>query len=744
MNIFSPAADAKQAADGHEALFSLGDMWCSSCALAVEARLQRLPEVAAASVHYPSATLWVRGAASAKTSGITLEALAPVVRRLGYSLGLPETTLDAHARLEKESRYLALRLMVASVFGMWTMLASLLIYAGAVSSAQVEYVLAWVSGAFSLPVVLFSGVPFYRAGWRTLRARKPGMDVLVSLGVWGAVVVSLGLLARGSAEVYFDTAVMLIGLLLVGRLVDTLCRHRGLRALDALALPQMTVACWEQGHGEQGRWKERAREEVPRNARIRVARGDTLPLDGYVEDSPAWVDLAPLTGESVPRRLPPGTALHAGCRNLGAALVMRVSAVAGECRLDRMREQMRFHQARKGELQRLADHFAAWLSPAALVLAAATLCVAVLVGVPWEDAMVRALSVLVVACPCAVGLAVPLASLAGSSTALGQGVVVRDPGSFETLAEVRSVAFDKTGTLTPGVPEVVSFNVDSAISMEKLKPLLAAATQRSEHPLAQALGRWAESGSRASLPHETAEEIPGQGRYVRLMDGCELYLGSGAWLTANGITVADSRTIAHPDNSQVMLGCDGQWLASFYLGEQPLPDAQATLAGLRREGYLVALISGDRAGPVMALGKAVGFKPGECYPGRSPEAKARLLQGLPSPTLYVGDGINDALGLASAGVGVACLNAGDAAREGAAVQLIRPGSAGVAQALRIARRTRRVMRQNLVFSALYNGVALGLVILMPIPPLMAVLAMVASSLSVTLNAARLAWREEGH
>ncbi|WP_227842459.1 heavy metal translocating P-type ATPase [Vreelandella zhuhanensis] len=733
----SPEPDAKPTAS-QEALFSLGGMWCSSCALAIEARLQRLPEVAAASVHYPSASLWVRGRASAKTSGITLEALAPVVRRLGYSLGLPETTLDAHARLEKESRYLALRLSVAAVFGMWTMLASLLIYAEAVSSAEIEYVLAWVSGAFSLPVVLFSGVPFYRAGWRTLRARKPGMDVLVSLGVWGAVVVSLGLLARGSAEVYFDTAVMLIGLLLVGRLVDTLCRHRGLRALDALALPETTVAC-----REQGRWEERARTEVPRNARIRVDKGATLPLDGYVEDSPAWVDLAPLTGESVPRRLPPGTALHAGCRNLGADLVMRVSAVAGECRLDRMREQMRFHQARKGELQRLADRFAAWLSPVALVLAATTLCVAALVGVPWEDTMVRALSVLVVACPCAVGLAVPLASLAGSSAALGQGVVLRDPASFETLAEVRSVAFDKTGTLTPGLPEVISFNAARTVSAEELNTLLAAATQRSEHPLAQALGRWAEQGSQdVNMASETTEEIPGQGRYVRLKDGRELYLGSCAWLKANGITVPDSQAIAHPDNSEVMLGCDGQWLASFYLGEQPLPDAHATLAGLRREGYLLALISGDRAGPAMALGKAVGFKPGECYPGRSPEAKARLLQGLPSPTLYVGDGINDALGLAGAGVGVASLNAGDAAREGAAVQLMSPGIAGVAQALRIARRTRRVMRQNLVFSGLYNGLALGLVILMPIPPLMAVLAMVASSLSVTLNAARLAWREE--
>lgn len=202
-------------------------MWCTSCALAVEGALARVPGVAQASVHYPTATVWVNGSPSATQ----LAALAPVVKRLGYRLSELEPMQDAQQRLAQESRYLTLRLIVGAVLGMWTMLASLLIYVGALPNATIELVVAWVAGAFSLPVVLYSGLPFYRAGWRTLLARRPGMDVLVSLGVLGAMAVSVGLLLRGSSEVYFDTAVMLIVLLLVGRLVETLCRQRGSKPL---------------------------------------------------------------------------------------------------------------------------------------------------------------------------------------------------------------------------------------------------------------------------------------------------------------------------------------------------------------------------------------------------------------------------------------------------------------------------------------------------------------------------------
>ncbi|RDB43994.1 cation-transporting P-type ATPase [Halomonas sp. DQ26W] len=719
--------------DIDEALFSVQGLWCTSCALAVEAQLTRLPGVMSASLHYPSATLLVCG----QPETLDEDVLASAVRRIGYRLGPPEAAGDAEARLEQESRYLILRLLIAASFGMWTMLASLLIYAGALPDAGRELVLAWVSGAFALPVVTYAGLPFYRAAWRTVRARRPGMDALVSLGTLGAVAVSLWLLYRGSPEVYFDTAVMLILLLLAGRLVETLCRHRGLRALQALHMPPGDVR-----RQQRGRWRNCPVKAVAHGDCLRVDEGEVLPLDGVLCEGEALLDLSPLTGESAPRRCLPGDAVAAGCRNLGGSLVLEVTALVGECRLDKLREQMWWQQARKGELQRLADRFAAWLSPLAVGLALFTWGMAILAGVPGQEALVRALSVLVVACPCAVGLAVPLAGLAGSGQALAQGVVFRDPSIFESLAGIRAAAFDKTGTLTPGEPRVLGVSMAPDVTEATLLSLSAEAVQGSQHPLARALRRHLHDEGVAGAEakgNSLAEEFVGRGRRTRLADGRELLLGSRGWLAEQDIAAPQA---GEASSSEILLACDGRWLGGFTLGETPLPGTGKTLASLREAGLALALISGDRRGAVESLARTVGLAPEECYPERSPEAKARLVRALPQPSLYVGDGINDVLGLATATVGVAPLGASSAAREGAGVVLMRPGIEGVASAWRLARRTRRVMRQNLVLSGLYNALALGLAVSMAIPPLVAVLAMVASSLSVMGNAARLAWQDD--
>ncbi|WP_238401484.1 heavy metal translocating P-type ATPase [Vreelandella alkaliphila] len=726
-------------------LYSLHGMWCTSCALAVEGTLKRLPGVVEASVHYPTATVWVKGTPKA----IQLAALAPSIRRIGYRLTALEGVQDAHARLEKESRYLVLRLIVGAVFGMWTMLASLLIYAGALPTTQLESVLAWISGAFALPVVFYAGLPFYRAGWRTLQAKRPGMDVLVSLGVAGAMLVSVGLLWRGSVEVYFDTAVMLIVLLLVGRLVETLCRQRGLKAFEGLALPSMRVSVWQRDQRIT-----LPAEEVALHAQIEVAPGERIALDGTLETS-GWVDTATLTGESVPRFMNPGQRVYAGCRYAAGInarpIRVTVTATVGQRRVDKLCEQMRRAQAKKGELHKLADRFAAWLSHTALLLALLTLPAAMLVGLGWEEAAVRALSVLVVACPCAVGLAVPLASLAGSGQAMQQGVALRDPAALETLANVRAIAFDKTGTLTSGQHRVLHACLRRHTDADVFKRQLFAAVRNSEHPLANALMGWGKGC--ANQPDYTVRQVieyPGAGQCIVFADGKQWWLGSADWVIQQlekrpeqqGLTLPDSaQDPAYRFASHVVVADSRGWLATFYLADQPVADAQATIQQLQMLGYGLAMISGDRQGPVSWLGQQVGLPKQACYAQRSPEAKARLLGALPSPTLYVGDGINDTLCLAAAGAGIAPMQASDAAREGASAQLLTPGVGGVVLLLAIARRTRRVMMQNLAFSAIYNTLALGLVVAMAIPPLVAVLAMAASSLSVTLNAARLAWAE---
>ncbi|QJQ97235.1 cation-translocating P-type ATPase [Halomonas sp. PA5] len=711
-------------------------MWCTSCAQAIESLLSRRPGVASARVNYVTATALVAG----REEAVTLEKLAPRLERLGYELAPLEAANDAQERLETESRHLMLRLITASSFGMWTMLASLLIYAGAVpEEGYRELIMALVSGAFAVPVLGYAAIPFYRAGFRTLLAGRPGMDALVTLGVASAVVVSLWLLWRGSAEVYFDTAVMLVLLLLGGRLVETLSRYRGLTALTRLYQPPKEVTLIEP-EGE----RRKALEQVAVGERLRVASGELLPLDGELvaladQTGQALLDLSPLNGESraVTRR--PGDALQAGCRNLGPPLVLRVSAAAGEGYLDHLYRRMLELHARKGGLQLLADRFAAWLSPLAVLLAVATLLVALLLGVPAEEAVVRALSVLVVACPCAVGLAIPLATMAASSRALEQGVVFRDLAAMESAGHARSAAFDKTGTLTLGDVALAGIEPADGMSQPRVLELAALAEWGSEHPLGRAIRQAAhEQGVDAAQAPPSIEDHAGLGRRVGLADGGCVLVGERDWLVGQGVDMPPLRA---DEEIVVDVALDGEWQGRLRLTDRPDPQASASLAELRAQGMTLALISGDRGPVVKRIGRAVGFAERECFAAQSPEAKARLVDALPRPSLYVGDGINDVLALASSSVGVAPLGASPQARDAAAVQLLQPGLSGVVDAWRIARQARRVMHQNLVLSGVYNLLALGLVVWMAIPPLVAVLAMAASSLSVVANAARLSWGE---
>ncbi|MFY0990385.1 heavy metal translocating P-type ATPase [Halomonas sp. C05BenzN] len=730
------ASSPAPAASAGEALYSLAGMWCSACALAIEHRLEGLPGVTRAGVDYASATLLVEG----EREAIDMEALAPRVSRLGYRLHPLESAPDAEARLDGESRRLAGRLLVATLFGMWTMLASLLIYVGALPEPRLERVLAWVSGAFALPVVTLAAWPFYRAAWRTLRAGRPGMDALVSLGVIGALAVSLWLLGGGAAEVYFDTAVMLVLLLLAGRWVETLARYRSLGVLTGL-MPAPTEVAVLREAGES----RVAPAEVAVGERVRVASGERVPLDGDLLDDGAWLDLSPLTGESRPRFVTRGDRVVAGSRNRDAPLTLEVTARAGECHLDGLYRDMQRNRAARGQRRLLAERFAGWLSPLALGLALLTLGGLLAVGVDAEEALVRSLSVLVVACPCAVGLAVPLAGLAGSARGLEMGVAFRDQAALELAGAVRSVAFDKTGTLTLGDLAVTGLAAAPGMTEPELLRLAARVEWRSEHPVGRAIRRLALA--RGELPDAApwrVEERAGRGRIAWLApptSGEEadraLRIGSPDWLDALGVK--------RPGDLEDDLACTrvdlarGRcWIGSLWLADAPHPAAAPLLASLHDEGLAVALISGDRAPLVRRLGSELGLTASACFAGRGPEQKRALVAALPRPSLYVGDGINDAPALAAASLGVAPLGASKAACDAAAILLLRPGPGGVRGAIDLARRTRRVMGQNLALSSLYNILALGLAAWMAIPPQIAVLAMALSSLSVIGNAGRLA------
>ncbi|HER20538.1 MAG TPA: cation-translocating P-type ATPase, partial [Chromatiales bacterium] len=420
-------ADDLAALEGQgRALLSIEGLWCPSCAAATERLLRDTPGVHDARVSFIGSAALLRW----DPDRTTLAALAAAVRRLGYRLAPPDNRRTTAERLDGEIRALSVRLTVAAFFGVWTMLFSLLIYLGVGehSGGAVGWWLALASVSFALPAILFAGRPILVAGWRTLRTGVPGMDTLVGLGVLAAAGLSTWQLVRGVEHVYADTAVMLVVLLTVGRLLEARALRRAAATIDALhaRLPEVATRLDADGATETV-----AAESVRIGERIRVAAGERVPLDGRLSRGETRIDRAVMTGESRPAAARVGDTVLAGSVNLERGIVIEVTAVIGEREIDRIGEQvMETVRARPGT-QRLADRVARWIAPIAIGLAALTVLIGQLAGLPIEDTLLRATSVLVVACPCAVSIAVPIAYVSLAGRAADQGVLFRDAGTLE-------------------------------------------------------------------------------------------------------------------------------------------------------------------------------------------------------------------------------------------------------------------------------------------------------------------------
>ncbi|RRQ23955.1 cation-translocating P-type ATPase [Guyparkeria sp. SCN-R1] len=711
------------------ALVTIEGLWCPSCAAATERVLRDSPGVLDAQVSFiGSAALlrWDPGRTSLAT-------LAAAVRRLGYRLAPPDRHRTTAERLDGEIRALGVRLTLAAFFGVWTMLFSLLLYLGVAeqSGGSVGWWLALASVSFALPALALAGRPILLAGWRTLRTGVPGMDTLVSLGVLAALGLSAWQLSRGVEHVYADTAVMLVVLLTVGRLLEARALRRAAVTIDALhaRLPEVAIRLHRDGSAETV-----AAESVAVGERIRVPAGERIPLDGILRRGEGRVDRAVLTGESRPAEVRAGDAVSAGCVNLERGLVVEVTARVGEREIDRIGERViETVRARPGT-QRLADRVARWLAPGAIGLATLTGMAGLLLGLPLEETLLRATSVLVVACPCAISIAVPIAYVTQAGRAADAGVLFRDAAALERLARIERVFLDKTGTLTAGHPAVAEVMVHqplpSALPADRatLLGLAAAAEGDVEHVIARALRQ---AAGAPVMPLEARREDAGvSARHPR---HGELLVGSASFLEAHGIPVHSPRA---GDDMQVKLAIAGNHVATIVLDDPLRPAAAATVHALGELGIECGMLTGDRHDSALRVARAVGIPPervtADCLPGD----KARRLRAASGQAAFVGDGANDALALAVADVGIAVSNANSTAAMAAGVVLGGEGVDGVERAIRIARQGRRVMRQNLVFALGYNAGGLTLAAFGVIPPVMAAAAMAASSLTVILNAAR--------
>ncbi|MBH9578539.1 heavy metal translocating P-type ATPase [Inhella proteolytica] len=708
--IISTAPEAPAPSPAQSVTLQVSGLHCAACADLLRARLEALPGVHRAGVGYAAALAWVEF----EPAQVDLAALQAAGRAAGYEL-VPAQPEAAAALRRREARAMLWRVFVAWFCMMQVMMMAAPTYfdSGAEVPPDLRALLHGASWVLSLPVILFAAGPFLRGAWRSLQQRRLGMDVPVALGIlltFGASTLALADPGGPLGDaVYLDSLTMFVAFLLAARWLELRARHAAAASLEALgeALPA------EVRRLAPGGWETVARSALRPGDRIQVALGETVPADGMLLEAPALLDEALLSGESRPVPRQPGEAVVAGSLNLGAPLQLQVRAVGDQTRsaaLGRLLQQaLTERPAWACEADRWAPAFLALV----LLLAAGA-------GLAWwwlapSRALGVVAAVLVVTCPCALALAAPAALVASARALAAQGVWLQRLPALERLASVNHVVLDKTGTLTEPL-------VRAPAGTEP--ELLAAAVglaQWSRHPLAKALARL--PLDRPAWRWSEVQEQPGQG--LRALDPA----GHWCWLGR-----APDGTAALSFGRE-----DGSQRLDFAVDEQARPAARSSLERLRALGLKLSLLSGDRPERVAALAAQLELR--EARGGCSPEDKRQAVQALQAAgdcVLMVGDGLNDAPVLAQADASVALGEGAGLARQGADLTLLRNELAALPELLLQARRTRRVMRQNLAWAAAYNLLAVPLAVTGQLPPWAAGLGMALSSLLVVGNALRLA------
>ncbi len=679
-------------------------------------RLSRLPGVRRVGVHYVTATALVQW----DPLQCDAAAIAGSVRGAGYRPLARNDPAEISGRLDSAVRKLSLRLVVALAFGMWSMACALVLYLDPRMPADVAWWIALASGILAAPVVIVSGADVLRMALRSVRLGAPGLDLLIALGTGGALAASAVSLIDGRSTVYFDTATMLITLLLVGRLIETRARRDAARATEALGRPFEDTA--ERLRADGG-FEPAEAETLEPGDFVRVQAGAVSTVDGVITEGDSRLDTAVLTGESTPRTVGPGDRLAAGHLNLSRPLMIRVDRIAGDRDIDRMGGRIALEIAARGEPVDQVNGVAAGLTRLLPIVA---LCVAIgatiLTG-SVTDGLMRGLLVLLVACPCALAIAAPLVHLRAASLAERAGIRIAEPAALDRMAAPRAVVFDKTGTLTLGRPHVVAIDPAPGWTAGAVLALAAQAETGLDHPLARAIL------DRHGGPVGPGGERDGRTAQTLAADGCRIRVA------ASPIDAASEA--AQGAHTRLTVWRDEVAIGALSLADALDPEASQTVAALKRRGLDLWLATGDGEGPARAIAAAVGIRPDRVRWGCSPLSKAELVRGLDGPVMVVGDGVNDGPALAAADCGVSVRRAHPAAAATAAVVLTRGGLSCLPLALDLAVRTRSRLRQNIFLAVGYNLIALPAAALGLLTPAGAAVAMVLSSLAVTANAMRL-------
>ncbi|KGJ04964.1 Cu2+-exporting ATPase [Paracoccus halophilus] len=693
-------------------ILSLPTIHCATCIADVERVLHAHPGVRRARVNLTLRRVTV------DAPGLGADDLIPVIERIGYEAHeLDPSALSASAA-DRQGRDILMRIGVSGFAMMNIMILSVAVWSGAQDATRDMF--HWISAAIALPTVAFAGRPFFASAWRAISHGRLGMDVPISLALILASAISVYETIHSGAHAYFDAAVMLCFFLLVGRYLDYRTRAVARSAAEELTALEVPRAFRVTASGDE---PVPVAELLPGDL-IRIRPGARIPADGEIVSGASEIDRSLLTGESIPVAARAGTTLSAGEVNLTGALVLRVTAAGRDSSLARLTALVEAAETARGRYTSLAERASRLYSPLVHLLAFASF-----LGWYWTTGDLRlsvnvAAAVLIITCPCALGLAVPAVVTAASGRLFRRGMLIKDGTALERLAEVDCVVFDKTGTLTMGVPQIASIEAIPPAA----RPAALALAQGSAHPLSQSLAQALSDAGVRPCALDGLREMPGHGVEAS-WQGQSIRLGRADWL---GARHGDSRISA----SWLSLGQGMPIRLEFT--DRLRPGADECVRALIASGRRVILLSGDAAPVVEELAARLGVA--EWRAGVTPTEKADAVQELGQAgarVLMVGDGLNDTAALARAHVSISPASALDAARTASDMVLMGNDLSPVAEALHIARRARARIKENFGISVLYNIVAVPFAIAGFATPLMAALAMSASSVSVTLNALRL-------
>ncbi|HJV73208.1 MAG TPA: heavy metal translocating P-type ATPase [Noviherbaspirillum sp.] len=704
-------------------------MTCASCVGRVEKALRKLDGVLDASVNLATESAHVR-----LNAGLQPEVLTRAIENAGYHARLHREA--AGKETEKPRDKALLHVIFAALLSLPLMLPMLLELSGK------HWMLpAWVQLALATPVQFWLGARFYRAGWKAVKAGSGNMDLLVALGTSAAYGLSIYLLLVHGADsmphLYFEASAVVITLVLLGKWLEARAKRQTTAAIRALQVLRPDVARVRR----DGVDADVSIDQVRVGDIIVVRPGERVAVDGFVQEGRSHIDESLITGESLPVAKQVGDKVTGGSINAEGLLLVRTDAIGSETTLSRIIRLVESAQAAKAPIQHLVDRVSAVFVPVVLLIALATFAGWWLVGGGVEQAVINAVAVLVIACPCALGLATPTAIMAGTGVGARHGILIKDAEALEVAHAVTTVVFDKTGTLTLGKPTLTQAT-PYGIETNELLRIAASIQQGSEHPLAHAVVDAAKAKGIAVPAASEVKALPGRGLAAKV-DGRSLQLGSTRLMQELGIDLsplAENAAALERDGNTI------SWVASteeganrllglLAFGDQIKPSAQVAVAHLHALGAKTVLLTGDNKGSAAAVGKLLCIDEivAEVLPADKAE-KVVGLKGKGQVVAMVGDGINDAPALAAADVGIAMATGTDVAMHAAGITLMRGDPALVADAIDISRRTYGKIRQNLFWAFIYNLVGIPLAAAGLLNPVVAGAAMAFSSVSVISNA----------